>query len=114
MSNRANVSGHSGLPEKVELRMMQEKMEKRQKDNEFMYMEFLDLMNKHGIAPGERRKFIIRFSRWMELKTVKGFKPFDQKECDKLWLGAFAFDSNCKKACDMECPYMGTARRGDK
>ena len=27
MSNRANVSGHSGLPEEVELRMMAEKAE---------------------------------------------------------------------------------------
>lgn len=67
MSNRAKVSGHSGLPEEVELRMLEEKIEKKRIETEQMYQDFLRLMNFHGIAPSKRRMFLVRFSKWLVL-----------------------------------------------
>ena len=60
------VSGHSGLPEEVEIRMLVEKAEKNKARQEQRFNDLLDFLRKLGIAPNERRKFIISFLKWME------------------------------------------------
>lgn len=64
---RTKVSGHSGLPEDIELRMMDEKIKKKREETEQMFQDFLRLMMFHGIAPHERKKFLIRFAKWLEV-----------------------------------------------
>ena len=66
MSSR--VSGHSGLPEEVELRMMQEKEEALRRKKEEMFSELLAVMKKYGVMPSRRRETIIAFAKWMEEK----------------------------------------------
>lgn len=61
-----NVSGHSGLPEHVELRMIAEKAEERKKKKEKLFNEMVEKMNSYGIAPDERRRFFIEFIKWLE------------------------------------------------
>ena len=62
----SKVSGHSGLPEEIELRMMEEKMQGNKERKEERFRSVLDLMNSLGIAPHERKTFIIAFAKWME------------------------------------------------
>ena len=61
----SKVSGHSGLPEEIELRMMEEKMQRNEEKREMRFVAVLDLMNSLGIAPHERKAFIIAFAKWM-------------------------------------------------
>ncbi|MBR4934462.1 MAG: hypothetical protein IKZ01_01175 [Anaerotignum sp.] len=68
MSNRAKVSGHSGLPEEVELRMMQEKAEERRREKDKLFSEMLEVMNRNGVAPNERMRHLARFVKWLEGK----------------------------------------------
>lgn len=63
---KTKVSGHSGLPEEVELRMMQEKAEAIKRKKEAMYSEILEVMKRYGVAPNERLRTIAAFVRWME------------------------------------------------
>lgn len=66
MGNKAKVSGHSGLPEEVELRMLAEKEEALRRKKEMMFSELLAVMKKYGIAPNRRRETVIQFAKWME------------------------------------------------
>ena len=68
MSNKAKVSGHSGLPEEVELRMLAEKVMMSEIRRQKRFEAVLNLMNSLGIAPYERRTFIIAFAKWLEGK----------------------------------------------
>ena len=63
---RTRVSGHSGLPENVELRIMAENAERAKSRKKERYQAMLNLMNSMGIAPMERRTFIISFAKWLE------------------------------------------------
>ena len=65
---KPQISGHSGLPEHVELRMMQEKAEENQRKKEKMFSELLGVMQKYGIMPGRRRETIVAFAKWLEEK----------------------------------------------
>lgn len=65
------VSGHSGLPEDVELRILVEKAEENRSRRESRYQEILAKMNSLGIAPTERRKFIIGFVKWLEKEKAE-------------------------------------------
>lgn len=62
----SKVSGHSGLPEDVEIRMMVEKAEKNKARQEQRFRDQLEFLRKLGIAPSEMRSFIISFVKWME------------------------------------------------
>lgn len=62
---KANVSGHSGLPEEVELRILAEKVMMSDIRRQKRFEAVLDLMNEMGIAPHERKTFIISFAKWM-------------------------------------------------
>ena len=64
----SKVSGHSGLREDVELRMMAEKAKAAEMRKLKRFDAILDLMNKLGIAPKERKEFIIRFAKWLDGK----------------------------------------------
>ena len=66
MSRGSRVSGHSGLREEVELRMMAEKAERLKQRKEQRYKEMVEKMNSLGIAPFERRRFFIEFMKWLE------------------------------------------------
>ena len=66
MGNKAKVSGHSGLPEEVELRMLAEKVMMSEIRRQKRFEAVLNLMNSLGIAPHERRTFIIAFAKWLE------------------------------------------------
>ena len=66
MSRCSGVSGHSGLREEVELRMMAEKLERLEEQKEQRYKEMVAKMNSFGIAPFERRRFFICFIKWLE------------------------------------------------
>ena len=66
MSNKANVSGHSGLPEAVELSMLAEKAEQEKRKRRARFEIMRDIMNSFGIAPKERRAFLIAFAKWLE------------------------------------------------
>jgi len=68
MQVKTKVSGHSGLPEEVELRMMQERSDARKQKTEQMFSDILAVMTKNGIAPNRRRETIIAFAKWMEGK----------------------------------------------
>lgn len=65
-NRNTKVSGHSGLPEEVELRMMAERSEKRKEKRKKQYEEMVAKMNSFGIAPFERRRFFIGFIKWLE------------------------------------------------
>ena len=65
---RTKVSGHSGLPEEVELRMMQEAAEECRKKKEKMFSDLLAVMKRYGVMPSRRRETIIAFAKWMEDK----------------------------------------------
>ena len=65
---RTRVSGHSGLPEEVELRMMAEKEEALRRKKENLFSELLGVMKKYGIAPNERKRTVIAFVKWLEEK----------------------------------------------
>lgn len=62
------VSGHSGLREDIELRMMAEKAKAAEVKRLKRFDAILDLMNKLGIDPKERKEFIIRFAKWLDGK----------------------------------------------
>ena len=62
---KANVSGHSGLPEEVELRMLAEKVMMSEIRRQKRFEAVLNLMNSLVIAPHERRTFILSFAKWM-------------------------------------------------
>ena len=62
---KTNVSGHSGLPEHIELQMMADKAQQVADRKEEQRKRILDLMNEMGIAPHERKTFIISFAKWM-------------------------------------------------
>ena len=66
MRSKSKVSGHSGLPEDVELRAMAEKAERAEMKRQAKFSAMIDLMNIMGIAPKERRAFIISFAKWLE------------------------------------------------
>ena len=72
MSRGSRVSGHSGLPEEVELRMMAEKLERLEEQKEQRYKEMVAKMNSFGIAPFERRRFFIEFVKWLEEQEKNG------------------------------------------
>ena len=65
-NRNTRISGHSGLPEEVELRMMAEKLERLEQRKEQRYKEMVAKMNSLGIAPFERRRFFIGFIKWLE------------------------------------------------
>ena len=69
-----NVSGHSGWPEDVELRALEEKAERVATKKQARFTAMLELMNSLGIAPRERRTFIIGFAKWLEQEENNGRK----------------------------------------
>lgn len=68
MKQRNTVSGHSGLPEDVELQQMADKAKAQKEKRQKQYESVLECINKQGIAPSERRRFIIGFAQWVETK----------------------------------------------
>ena len=65
-NRNTRISGHSGLPEEVELQMMAERSEKRKEKRKKQYEEMVAKMDSLGIAPFERGRFFIDFIKWLE------------------------------------------------
>ena len=63
---KTKVSGHSGLLEEVELRMLAEKAMMSEIKRKTRFEAVLNLMNSLGIAPHERKSFIIEFAKWIK------------------------------------------------
>lgn len=66
---KTNVSGHSGLPEAVELEQMARRSEERKAKTIHRYKTLLSTMDRLGIAPHERQTFFIQFMKWVKKET---------------------------------------------